>query len=400
MTSLQIDNLRSDSLGGIAELSADFRLGTQSRKLFFRTAHPAVASCGDPFVPAALLPAMRGKLDIDIRCAVSEEILLAAGRVQAIERAWHPRWGTVTLNAGAGRANPEPAPTGAVAAFFTGGVDSFYTLQKHRDEITHLVFVSGFDVPLHRSTLRQLVTRELRRTAEEIELPLIEVETNLREFSDGAQFSWEDQHGAGLAAVAHFLAPSFDKVYIPSTYALPFLVPYGSHPGLDPMWNSNSLALVHDGIEATRFDKIGALGSWDVAVRNFRVCWQLVEGQYNCCRCRKCLWTMALLRAHGLLEQAATFPMPLDLQKLSEQGADVTEQTYRLLQALAKVETRGDDPALANALRNALDRKESFLRSFRRSAARRRRFVYERMKAILRAYRNRARALFRAKRED
>jgi hypothetical protein len=109
---------------------------------------------------------------------------------------------------------------------------------------------------------------------------------------------------------------------------------------------------------------------------------------------------MALLRAHGLLEQAATFPMPLDLQKLSEQGADVTEQTYRLLQALAKVETRGDDPALANALRNALDRKESFLRSFRRSAARRRRFVYERMKAILRAYRNRARALFRAKRED
>jgi hypothetical protein len=399
MATLQIDNLRRESHAGTTELSAVFRLGPQSRKIFFRTAHSPVASFGDPFVAAALLPAMRAKLDIDLRCAVSEDIVLAAGRVQAIERAWHPRWGNVTLNERAPKANPERAATRAVAAFFTGGVDSFYTLQKHRNEITHLVFVSGFDVPLHRSALRRFITQELCRTAEEIELPLVEVETNLREFSDDAQFSWEDQHGAGLAAVAHFLAPSFAKIYIPSTYALPFLVPYGSHPGLDPMWNSNSLELVHDGIEATRFDKIGALSSWDPAIRNFRVCWQLVEGQYNCCRCRKCLWTMALLRAHGVLDKAATFPLPLDLHRLSEQGADVTEQTYRLIQALAKIETRGDDPALAHALRNALDRKESLLQSVRRSAGRQRRFVYERIKAILRTYRNRARAFFRDTRD-
>lgn len=400
MKTLQIDNLCSEARGGVGELSAVFRLGAQSRKVFFRTAHAPVASCGDPFVPAALLPAMRGKLDIDIRCAVSEEILLAAGRVQAIERAWHPRWGVARLNAGATKADPARASTRAVAAFFTGGVDSFYTLQKHRNEITHLVFVSGFDVPLHRSTLRQLITRELRRTAEEIGLPLIEVETNLREFSDNAQFSWEDQHGAALAAVAHFLAPSFDKVYIPSSYALPFLFPYGSHPGLDPMWHSNSLELLHDGIEATRFDKIGALSAWDVAVRNLRVCWQLVEGQYNCCRCRKCLWTMAFLRAHGLLEKAATFPVALDLDRLSVQGADVTEHTYRLIQSLAKIEAAGNDPAFADALRNALDRKESFLSLFRRSARRQGRFVYERLIAMLRSYRNRARSFLRATRDE
>jgi hypothetical protein len=108
---------------------------------------------------------------------------------------------------------------------------------------------------------------------------------------------------------------------------------------------------------------------------------------------------MALLRAHGVLDKAATFPLPLDLHRLSEQGADVTEQTYRLIQALAKIETRGDDPALAHALRNALDRKESLLQSVRRSAGRQRRFVYERIKAILRTYRNRARAFFRDTRD-
>ena len=83
MTTLEIDNLRSEARGGIAELSAVFRFRAQSRKIFFRTAHSPVASCGDPFVPAAVLPAMRGKFDIDIRCAISEDILLAAGRVQA-----------------------------------------------------------------------------------------------------------------------------------------------------------------------------------------------------------------------------------------------------------------------------------------------------------------------------
>ena len=343
---------------------------------------------------------MRGKFDIDIRCVISEEILLAARRVQQIWSAWHPGWSLVKLHAAASKADVQRSSTGAVGAFFSGGVDSFYTLQKHRKEITHLIFVSGFDVPLQRSALRQLITRELRRTAEEIELPLIEVETNLREFSDSLFFSWEDQHGAGLAAVAHFLAPSFDKVYIPSSYALPFLFPYGSHPGLDPMWNSKSLELVHDGIEATRFDKIGALRSWDAAVRNLRVCWQLVEGQYNCCRCRKCLWTMAFLRAHGVLEQAATFPLALDLHKLSEQGADATEHRYRLIQAIAKVEPRGDDPALVAALGAALNRKDSVFRSFRRSARRLRLSAYQRLKATLRPYRNRLRSFLNPTRRE
>jgi len=84
---------------------------------------------------------------------------------------------------------------------------------------------------------------------------------------------------------------------------------------------------------------------------------------------------------------------------LSEQGADVTEHTYRLIQSLATIEARGDDPTLAAALRRALDRKESMLGSLRRSARRQRRFVYARLKGILRSYRNRARAFFRGRRD-
>ncbi len=109
---------------------------------------------------------------------------------------------------------------------------------------------------------------------------------------------------------------------------------------------------------------------------------------------------MAFLRAHGVLDRAATFPSALDLRKLSEQSADVTEHTYRLIQALAKVEPRGDDPELADALRRALNRKDSFLQSLRRSTTRQRRHVVERLKTILRSYRNRLRAFFRASRHE
>jgi hypothetical protein len=218
--------------------------------------------------------------------------------------------------------------------------------------------------------MRQFVTREVRRTAAEIGLPLIEVETNLREFSDGFSCSWERHHGAAIAAVAHFLAPTFGKIYIPSTYTLPCVVPYGSHPGVDPLWSSKFLELVHDGAEATRFDKIGALTSWDVAVRNLRVCWEMVEGQYNCCRCTKCLWTMAFLRAHGALERASTFPLPLDLHRLGANALEKPEERYRFIQALAKVEQRGDDPDLADAIRRLLDKRPSLWFALRRSLRR------------------------------
>jgi hypothetical protein len=319
---------------------------------------------------------MYRKLDIELHAPVADDVVQAARRVQAVFSAWHRGWHLASIEASAAVATASSKPpAGGVAMFFSGGVDSFYSLQKRRSEVTHLVFVTGFDIPPRNVAMRQLVTAELRRTAERIGLPLIEVETNLRELSDSVAFSWEQQHGAAMAAVAYFLAPSFHKIYVPSTYALPFVVPYGSHPGLDPLWSTPNLDIVHDGIEATRFDKVGALCSSEIALRNLRVCYQLVEGQYNCCRCTKCLWTMAFLRAHGALARATAFPQPLDLRALSETTPAKPEERYRFQQALATLDRRGDDPDLAAAMRRALQRRKSLraratrsIRQLRRSA--------------------------------
>src|SRR5574337_867736 len=49
-------------------------------------------------------------------------------------------------------------PTGRkVAVFFSGGLDSFYTLLKRRNEIDSLVFIHGFDIPLENVALREQV---------------------------------------------------------------------------------------------------------------------------------------------------------------------------------------------------------------------------------------------------
>lgn len=388
MKQLSIRDLRTTRLADESELRASVRWGRAEQDIYFRTAHAAFANVADPFVPAVLLPAMRRRFDVGVEAPVSNAMLAAAKRVQTVEAAWNSTWSIIDVAAaGEIRATAQRGSSGGVGLFFSGGVDSFYSLRQHRAEITHLIFVSGFDLPVHRADARELALSRLRKVAEAVDVELIEVETNLRGFSERLDFSWEDQHGAALSAVAHFLAPGFRRIYFPSGSALPFLHPHGSHPGLDPLWGSESLQIVHDGIEATRFDKIGAICDWDIALENLRVCWQVVEGRYNCCRCRKCLWTMAFLRAHGALERAKSFPEPLDLRVLGRQAADNSEQRYRMLAAIAALERRGDDDGLLHALRQALQRVSRRRSPWRRAIRRCKRLAYERLRRARRLLR-------------
>ena len=69
--------------------------------------------------------------------------------------------------------------------------------------------------------------------------------------------------------------------------------------------------IVHSGAEATRAEKIARLSRSSVALAHLRVCWQNVGKAYNCCRCEKCLRTMADLELCGVLDGMEAFPLPL-----------------------------------------------------------------------------------------
>jgi hypothetical protein len=203
-----------------------------------------------------------------------------------------------------------------VGAFFSGGIDSCYTLVKSHlgfrsvaDPISHLIFVKGFDARLSEAEGLAESERHLGELAAEYNRTLIVVETNLR---DVAQAPWgEMHHGGALAAVAHCLGRGLHTVLIPGSGGYDEVaIPWGSHPLLDELWSTESVQLLHDGAEASRIDKLAALVRHaPTLVDRLRVCY---EGSYggprNCGRCTKCVRVMVMLRALGHLGSTSSFP--------------------------------------------------------------------------------------------
>jgi hypothetical protein len=247
------------------------------------------------------------------------------------------------------------APQG-VACFFSGGVDSFYTFLKAHDEITALIFVHGFDIRLDRVALRDRVAGAVRDLAARLERPLIEVETNLRDFSNRYARWAPEYFGSALASVGLLLSPQFRKIYIPGSVTYAELLPWGSHPMVDTLWRTEETELVHDGCEATRVEKVGFIASHEVALGSLRVCWENRDGAYNCGRCEKCLRTMISLRAVGALDRCATFPRRLSLPAVATIAIPNAILRSFYEQNLDVVLRAGRDPALAWALRICLNR--------------------------------------------
>ena len=285
------------------------------RVLRWRLPEPPPRLTADPLVPTLLLLAMRRGEDLRLEGGASPRLLAATEAVQDLILGWDAdvrrRRAIATPPQRRARIDAElrdPLPRAAgVAAFFTAGVDSFYTVLRHLDEIDALVYVHGLDVALENRGLRARVVRGIRRAADELGKPLLEVETDVRRFSDPL-IGWTAYNGTVLASVAHLLSPRFGTMYVPATLTAGRLRPLGTHPHLDHLWSTEEVELVHDGMEAERLDKVRLRARSEAARRSLRVCWTNADGAYNCGHCEKCLRTMLALAAVGDPERFTTFP--------------------------------------------------------------------------------------------
>jgi hypothetical protein len=261
-----------------------------------------------------------------------------------------------------------------VACFFSGGVDSTFTVRERHKDLTALVFVHGFDVALEDVHLRRAVSTSLRAAADALGLPLVEVETDLRQTVDPL-LPWSVYHGAALATVAHLLAPLADTFLVPASDTYATLSAYGSHPLLDPLWSSEAVSIVHHGCAASRSDKVRSFGEDDGGpdpLSWLRVCWRNPGGAYNCGRCHKCVNTMVALRMAGLLERAPTFPVSLDLARVAALDLSSPGSGLLWVRYVEDLEASGRDPSLARAIRVALATRRAHpaWRSLKRGAAR------------------------------
>jgi hypothetical protein len=269
------------------------------------------------------------------------------GKLQDVRR--------ISVDADARSSGPTNDPSG-VACFFSGGVDSFYTLLKHREEVTHIIFVHGFDIALEDRAHRTQASQMAREVAKELGKTLIEVETNIRTFSDG-RVGWKIYHGAAMASVALLFQHRFRRVLIASSHSYVRMLPWGSHVLLDPLWSTELTEIEHDGSEATRIDKMAYISEHELPMQWLRVCFKNPDSAYNCGRCGKCVVAKVTLRTVGALERCKTLPHDLNIEEVANMDLINNESRRGVVrQNLRTLERLGTEPELAQALAKALDK--------------------------------------------
>ncbi len=335
--------------GGSETVRLTGRIETRSGPVELWFEYPAalaalVRNDADVFVPALLPVAMLRGEPVEIEQPVSRELYRNLDELQDVFSTWYPREMrrvATRFPAVVAKAHAE-AP--ATVAYFSAGVDSFYSALKRRydvptslPEITHLLYVRGVEAPLSNDS--RVTVDVMRRIADEIGYPLLAGATNLR---DAFNIDWGDYYcGAGLAAIGLSLSRGVGHVLIPSSssYRPEDLYPWSTHPLTDRLWSTEYCRIRQCGCEATRAEKIDRVVSRDpVALRYLRVC-TVNRGEFvNCGQCPKCVRTMITLAMLDRLGQAPTFhaPVPSRLVRQVDVGDPVEYQFLCEVLALAR----------------------------------------------------------------
>jgi hypothetical protein len=279
------------------EVSAD----VDGFRLWYRVPRTCqVSRAGDPFLASALILAMlKGEeLEIDPSLPVSPKFLENVSLIQDIHHSWNPVLKKIPIRAKT--APVEPLNSGGIS-FFSGGVDSLYTFLKRPKDISHVVFLHGFDFFRTSDDYGAAVARNSAFVAG-FGKTLIPVETNHYPFDYRNSLSRILTQGSTLASVALLLG--FPRAYVPSSMSYDLLYPSASHPLLDPLYSNESVDIIHDGAEALRTEKLIKIAECESAMANLVVC--IDEMNFNCGQCMKCLRTMTALEILGA--KAALFP--------------------------------------------------------------------------------------------
>ena len=311
---------------------------------------------GDPWLAAFLPLAVTLRRPLILDLPVDARLLANCGQLMD----WWSRWfaGLSPVLVEADTSQPSATqPSRRTAQFFSGGVDSFYTLlnthQSGELDIEELLLVHGFDIPLDQQDGFDTTHYRLAHAIAPLGKPLIPIATNLRE-TRFQEVNWGDMgYGCLLAAAALSLAPRFRTVLISSGLHPGHFSPSATDPDLDPLFSTHMTEFIHYGSETSRVEKMTLLASIPSAFQHLRVCYHAYSG-INCGRCLKCIFAMTLLEAMGKLEHCHAFPPgKLDLDLVRRMYVSRGETIFRLTQAYALKQGKAD---LAQAIEAAFQR--------------------------------------------
>jgi hypothetical protein len=246
-------------------------------------------------------------------------------------------------------------PAGArKAAFFSGGVDTFYTVLSNPD-IDDLILIRGFDLPLQDDAVYDRVVGRLNQAASELGKELITVAINFRENASRRVDIMRLSTGGNLASIALALENRWSTAMISASLSRHSLRPSGSHPSTDRLYSTAGTEIVHFGWEPTRYEKIQAIADNPIVRKYVRVCWVDEQGG-NCGRCAKCYRSMLGFQLAGVLPEIETF-------NKAEVSVDEIRRLYipseyywHYIEDLIHAARRQGEDAIAQALEHSIER--------------------------------------------
>jgi hypothetical protein len=323
---MRIDVRREDGpRTGTIRLTAHIRSREGERGVWFdvpRALEHDIALTAEPWLLLMLPLAAKTGEAIELTQPVDP---LFMENVRALVRtwaSWYPDLKVPALRVPTAPASPSH-PRGA--QFFSGGVDSWFTLLRHTEStprfpqvgsVDDLITIWGFDIAIDQEGEFRYLEETVREVAHNFGKRSIVVATNLREHMQGA---WKDvwgprwgplTHGTGLAIVGLLLARRHSVVRIASTHRFWEPFPYGSHPLTDTLFSTSATTFVHDHALYSRAEKIERIAESTYALSKLKVCY--AEGRYrNCSQCVKCHRMLLCFDALGILNQATSFDVAL-----------------------------------------------------------------------------------------
>lgn len=284
--------------------------------------HDNLSTSGNPWL-ATLLP---------LACKIGEPLFIEGSIDQVLYEShrelmewwqfWFPDMNVIPVHASTIEPYRRNKP-GRTAQFFSGGVDSFFTLIRHADstepvQVEDLLIGWGFDIPLNDQDSFDRIRTTLEAAAASLDKRLIPFSSNIRE-TRFRSLPWGTiGHGNAMAAVALLLEGVYNRVLIPSTDGYRETGPWGSHASIDHFYSSSTMRIIHDGAAFSRFQKTELVSTSSPALSALRVCWRS-QSDENCGKCEKCIRTMIALELCGVLEKSPTFlHATLDLDRVAK----------------------------------------------------------------------------------
>lgn len=313
--SMIIEKVRLEKEGNRVRLAADiFRNGTLFKCWFDYPSEYEQYVCterDDAFLMALLPYALEHEFDIECRGVVSEKLYYQVTNYYVPILSKHQKEFHKISVSVESLSDKNLCKGHGVGTGISCGVDSFYSALSHLEnvpknyQLTHLVSMNvgsfGYQGGEFSYKWFQEELINARKTAEELNLSLIDINSNLMEFYQRAH----DTSGTmRMVGAILGLQKLFANYYISAGFTIKeFDIQSEDNAGYDllnlQIGTNESTCFYSTGMEASRFKRTEFISKFPVTYDKLTVC---IMGNHNCSKCEKCLRTMGALYALGKLE--------------------------------------------------------------------------------------------------